>query len=84
MRFQVGDSDDPNEYLGYETLTGSSTVDEYDGDDFMDSDGNTHTKYYPHITKGTTVCVNVDFNYNGGGSATAGTDLSIVLTFAEG
>ena len=84
MRVQVGDSDDTDEYLTYQTLSGSSAVDEYDGDDFVDSSGNSHNCYYPHISAGTTIVVGVDYNYNGGGEASAGADLAIVLTFAEG
>ena len=84
MQIQVGDSSDPNEYLGLKTLSGSGTVDEYDGDDFMDSSGNTHSCYYPHITHDTTICVNVDYDYNAGEGSQYGDDLTIVLTFSQG
>jgi hypothetical protein len=39
---------------------------------------------YPQISDGDIVAIAVDYNYAGGGSASASSDVTIVLTFQEG
>jgi hypothetical protein len=78
----VGDSDDTDEYLTKSSAGVSGTPVEFDGDDFVDTAGATHTKYYPRIAAGTVVVIEVDYNYNGGGAGAASDDPTIVLTFA--
>ena len=80
----IGDSADADEYLTKSSAGVSGTPAEFDGDDFVDTAGSTHSKYYPRIAAGTVIKIAVDFNYNGGGSAAASDDPTIVLTFAEG
>ena len=77
----VGDSSDTDEYLQSTTIGDSATPREFDGDDFVDTSGTTHTMYYPRIAAGTVIVIEVDFNYNGGGSASASDNPTIVLTF---
>jgi hypothetical protein len=77
----VGDSSDDNEYLTASVVGDSGTPAEYDYDDFVDTSGNTHSRYYPRISDGTVVVVTVDYD---GASGTAADDLTVVLTFAEG
>lgn len=79
--FQIGDSSDQDEFLTASAIGDSGTPNEFDGDDFVDAAGNTHSRYYPRITDGTIVRVSVDTD--GGVSGTAD-DLTIVLTFVEG
>jgi len=75
----VGDSDDADEYLASFAVGDSGTPVEKDGDDFLDTDGNSHNAYYPRIADGTVVAIAVDFDGDGG---TAVDDLTIVLTLA--
>jgi hypothetical protein len=49
-----------------------------------DFDGALASSQFPHIVDGTIVVIQVDFNYNDGGSAAASDDPTIVLTFVEG
>jgi len=77
----IGDSSDADEYLTASVLGDSGTPAEYDGDDFVDTDGNTHTRYYPRIVDGTVVRITIDYDGDGG---TAAEDVTIVLTLAEG
>lgn len=79
--FQIGDSDDQDEFLTASAIGDSGTPNEFDGDDFVDPSGNTHNKYFPRIAATTVVRISVDTD--GGVSGTAD-DLTIVLTFAEG
>jgi hypothetical protein len=79
--FTVGHSTDTDEYLTASAIGDSLVPNEFDGDDFVDADGNTHNRYYPHIVDGTIMCVIVDTD--GGVSGTAD-DCCIVLTFVEG
>ena len=79
--FILGDSDDTNEYLTASAIGDSAVPNEFDGDDFVDADGNSHNRYYPHISDGTVFVITVDTD--GGVSGTAD-DLTIVLTFVEG
>ena len=78
----IGDSDDADEYLTLSSSGVSGTPVEFDGNDFVDTSGDTHTLYYPRIAAGTIIKIAVDFNYNGGGGAAASDDPTIVLTFA--
>ena len=77
----VGDSADPDEYLTSSVVGDSGTPAEYDGDDFVDTVGDTHGKYWPRISDGTVVIVTVDYD---GAEGTAAEDLTVVLTFVEG
>lgn len=79
--FTLGDSADVDEYLTSSNIGDSGTPNEFDGDDFVDADGNSHNRYYPHITDGTIFVITVDTD--GGASGTAD-DTCIVLTFVEG
>jgi hypothetical protein len=77
----IGDSSDADEYLTSSSIGDSGTPVEFDGDDFVDTSGNTHTLYYPRIADGTVVVIALDYD---GASGTATADFTIVLTFAEG
>ena len=77
----VGISTDTDEYVQASTIGDSNTPAEFDYDDFYDSDGNQHTRYYPHISDGTILVVALDYDGDGG---TAADDATVVLTFAEG
>jgi hypothetical protein len=79
--FTVGISTDTDEYLTASAIGDSLAPNEFEGGDFVDADGNTHTRFYPHITDGLIMCVVVDTD--GGVSGTAD-DVTIVLTFVEG
>jgi hypothetical protein len=77
----VGESDDTDEYLTSQNVGDSAVPAEFDGDDFVDTDGNAHTRYYPRVDDGTIVVVTVDYD---GASGTAAANLSVVLTLAKG
>jgi len=77
----VGDSSDPDEYLTAFTIGDSNTPVVKDGDDFVDADGATHARYYPHVAAGTVVVLTLDFDGDGG---TAAADVTLVLTWTEG
>ena len=77
----IGDSADTDEYITSSEIGDSNVPAEFDGDDFVDSDGNAHTRYYPHITDGTIVVIALDYD---GDSGVAADDFTIVLTFLEG
>ena len=77
----IGDSADADEYLTSSSIGDSGTPAEFDHDDFVDSSGDTHTRYYPHIADGTIIVVTLDYD---GDSGTATDDFTIVLTFTEG
>lgn len=79
--FQIGDSSDQNEFLTASAIGDSGTPNEFDGDDFVDTSGNTGTRIYPRIAAGTIVRISVDTD--GGVSGTAD-DITLVLTFVEG
>jgi hypothetical protein len=77
----IGDSDDADEYLTSSSIGDSGTPAEFDGDDFVDTSGDTHERYYPRIAGGTVVAIALDYDGDGG---TATDDFTLVLTFAEG
>ena len=77
----IGDSADADEYVASSVIGDSGTPAEFDYDDFYDSDGNQHTRYYPHISDGTVLAIALDFD---GATGTAADDFTVVLTFAEG
>lgn len=77
----VGDSADTDEYLQSSVIGDSNTPVEFDGDDWYDTDGVQPGMYYPRIVDGTVVVITVDFD---GDAGTAGDDITLVLTFAEG
>jgi hypothetical protein len=78
---KLGDSADDDEYLVAAAIGDSGTPVEFDSDDFVDADGDTHNRYYPHITDGTVVVATLDYD---GSSGTAAQNVTIVLTFTEG
>lgn len=80
-KLTIGDSADADEYLTSSAIGDSGTPAEFDGNDFVDTAGATHTKYYPRIVDGTIVVIGLDYDGAGG---TATDDFTIVLTFAEG
>ena len=80
----IGDDSDPDEHLTVQSIGVSGVPLEFDGDDFVDSDGNTHARYYPQIAAGETVVVGVDYDYNAGAGSGDAADVTIVLTFVEG
>ena len=77
----VGDSSDADEYLTASVVGDSGTPAEYDYDDFVDTAGASHSRFYPVISDGTVVVTTIDYDGDGG---TAAADLTVVLTFAEG
>lgn len=77
----IGDSDDADEYLTSSSIGDSNTPAVFDGDDFVDPSGNTHSRYYPRIVAGTIVVIALDYD---GAGATATDDFTLVLTFVEG
>jgi len=77
----IGDSDDADEYLTSSSIGDSHSPAEFDGDDFVDTSGDTHARYYPRIAAGTIVKIALDYD---GSAGTATDDFTIVLTFAEG
>ena len=77
----IGDSDDADEFLTSSSIGDSHTPAEFDGDDFVDTSGDTHNRYYPRIAKDTIVKIALDHDGDGG---TATNDFTLVLTFAEG
>ena len=81
----IGDSADADEYLAKSDSGVSGTPAEFDGTDFLDTDGNSHSQgYFPRIVDGTVVVIGIDHDYNGGGSGADSDDLTVVLTFLEG
>ena len=78
---QIGDSSDQDEFLASCTIGDSATPVEKDQDDFVDTSGDTHNRYYPRIADGTVVRVSLDYDGDGG---TAAADVPLVLTFTEG
>jgi hypothetical protein len=80
----IGDSADADEYLVKASIGISGTPVEFDGDDFVDTAGVAHGRYYPRIVDGTVVVIALDYDYAAGGSASASADVTIVLTFAQG
>ena len=77
----IGDSDDADEYLTSSSIGVSGVPAEFDGNDFVDTSGNAHNRYYPRIADGTVVIIALDHDGVGG---TATDDFTLVLTFAEG
>ena len=77
----IGDSSDDDEYLTSSSIGDSGTPAEFDGNDFVDTSGNSHARYYPRIVDGTVVVITLDYD---GASGTATDDFTLVLTFAEG
>jgi hypothetical protein len=80
----IGDSSDDDEYLTVQSIGASGTPAEFDGDDFVDSSGDSHDCYYPAIADGTVMKITVDYDYNAGQGGGAASDITIVLTFVEG
>jgi hypothetical protein len=80
----IGHDTDADEYLTVQSFGVSGTPAEFDGDDFVDSNGDSHGRYYPAISDGGIVVVGVDFDYNAGAGSGAASDVTVVLTFVEG
>lgn len=80
----VGLSSDTDEFIQKSDAGVSNTPVEFGSADFYDSDGVQPGVYYPRISDGDILVIEVDFNYNGGGAGAASDDPTIVLTFAEG
>ena len=78
----VGDSTDTDGFLAKYSAGISDTPVEKEA--FGDFSGALAGGQYPRISDGDILVIEVDFNYNGGGSALASDDPTIVLTFAEG
>lgn len=80
----IGTSADPDGWLEATSIGVSNTPNEFDLDDFdgalLTSEGNE----YPVAVDGTIVLVAVDYDYNAGQGGGAASDVTIVLTFAEG
>lgn len=77
----VGDSADADEYVVSSVIGDSGVPAEFDHDDFVDTAGNAHARYYPRIVDGTIVAVALDHD---GASGQAAHDFTLVLTFCEG
>ena len=77
----IGDSADADEYVVSTVIGDSGTPAEFDHDDFVDTAGNAHARYYPRIVDGTIVAIALDHDGDGG---TASQNVTIVLTLAEG
>lgn len=77
----IGDSADPDEYLTSVVIGDSGVPAEFDHDDFVDTAGDTHSRYYPRIVDGTIVAIALDYDGAGG---TAADDFTLVLTLCEG
>ena len=76
----IGTSASAAEFMAKSSIGVSNTPVEFDFDNFA-----TYTnKAYPRIEDGDVVIFAVDYNYNGGGSANASADVTIVATFLEG
>jgi hypothetical protein len=70
----IGPSTDTDGYLDGVSIGDSDTPSEFDRDDFVGTQ-------FPHITKGTIICVSLDYDGAGG---TATQNFTAVLTFLEG
>ena len=77
----VGDSADADEYVVSSVIGDSGVPAEFDHDDFVDTAGVAHSRYYPRIVDGTIVAIALDHDGDGG---TASADVTIVLTLTEG
>ena len=77
----IGDSSDDDEYLTSSSIGDSNTPAVFDGNDFVDTSGNTQTRYYPRIAAGTVVRATLDYD---GASGTATANFTLVMTFEEG
>jgi hypothetical protein len=70
-KITIGDSSDADEFLTSSAIGDSGTPAEFDGDDFVDTAGNTHNCYYPRIADGTIVKIALDYD-GASGTATYG------------
>jgi hypothetical protein len=72
---KIGNAADDDEHLTAFDFGVSNTPTEADGDDFVDSDGSTHNRYYPHIDDGEVVKVTLTDH------ASHMANAAVVLTF---
>ena len=79
---EIGTTTDPNGYMTTWSSGVSGTPVQKEA--ITDFDGAIALSQFPHIADGDVLAITVDYNYNGGGSAAACDDFSIVLTFTEG
>ncbi|MBN1537541.1 MAG: hypothetical protein JW908_12460 [Anaerolineales bacterium] len=73
----LGNSDTAAAYMAKKAVGVSGSPLEFDRDDFLDSQ-------FPHISQGTVFVAALDHDFNGGGSASASADITLVCTFSEG
>ena len=79
---EVGDSTDPNGFITKYDIGVSDTPVQKEA--LTDFNGVLAGNQYPRISDGDIVTLALDYNYNGGGSAAASDDVTIVMTFLEG
>ena len=77
----IGNSDDADEYLTASPIGQNGTPAEYDGDDFVDSSGLTHGRYYPSLDAGTVLHIHQKFHTIDEVDYCA--DVTLVLTFVH-
>jgi len=73
----LGNSGEAAAYMTKKAVGVSGAPAVFDRDDFVGCQ-------FPHINQGTVFTVGLDYDYNGGGTASASTDISLVFTFTEG
>lgn len=79
---EVGSSADADGYITKYSCGISNTPAEKEA--LSDFDGALASSQFPRISNGDIVTVAVDYDYNAGAGSGAASDVTIVLTFAEG
>lgn len=79
---EIGNSDADAAYVTKFSIGVSGTPVEKES--LADFDGSVALGQRPHILDGTIIVLTLDYNYNGGSSALASDNVTIVLTFVEG
>ena len=79
---EVGDSTDADGYITKFSCGISGTPVEKQA--ITDFDGDLADSQYPDIDDGDIIAIAVDFDYNAGEGSGAASDVTLVLTFAEG
>ena len=80
----IGTSADVDGFLTKSSAGTANTPVEFDRDDFAGALLTYPGDEYPRFSDGDILVIQVDHDYNGGGSATDSVDATIVLTFQEG